>query len=185
MDLDKLIKARRSTKKFKNKTPDWRDIIECLDSMRQAPMAGNNFSLRFILVNDKTKIKEIAKQADQHFFADVDYILVVYTGTSRTLDSFGERKKIYTRQQAGAAIQNFLLRIEEKGLSTCWIGHFPNEEKVKSLLKIPRGSELEAVFPIGYASEKKKNPRKINLDEVLRFNDHKTKEMKKIKDLDA
>jgi|TARA_Y100000310_G_C20690391_1_gene821816 nitroreductase len=183
MDLDKVIQSRRSVRKFNNKNVDWRDIIECIDAMRYTPMAGNNFSLRFILVDSKINIEKIAKHSEQGFLSEVDYLLVIYSSTSRTLDSFGERKKVYMRQQAGAAIQTFLLKIEEKGLSTCWIGHFPNEEKIKRLLKIPKGSEIEAVFPIGYGSDKKKS-RKIELDEVLRFNDHKNKEMKRIRDID-
>ncbi len=63
MDLDKAIKSRKSVKKFKDKKPDWRDIIEVIDSMRYAPMAGNNFSLKFILVDNKEKIKKISKSA--------------------------------------------------------------------------------------------------------------------------
>ena len=46
MDLDKTIKARRSVRKFKSSKPNWRDILECIDAMRYAPMAGNNFSLK-------------------------------------------------------------------------------------------------------------------------------------------
>lgn len=184
MDLDKVIQSRRSVRKFKDKKPDWRDIIECIDAMRYTPMAGNNFSLRFILVDDKKIIEKIAKYSEQSFFSKVDYLLVIYSSTSRTLDSFGERKKVYMRQQAGAAIQTFLLKIEEKGLSACWIGHFPGEEKIKHLLKIPKASEIEAVFPVGYGNDKKKS-RKIELSEVLRFNDHKNKEMKRIRDIDV
>ena len=59
MDLDKVIHSRKSTKKFGDKKPDWRDIIECIDAMRYAPMAGGNFSLKFILVADKEKITKV------------------------------------------------------------------------------------------------------------------------------
>jgi nitroreductase len=57
MVLDKIIESRRSIRKFKSTKPDWRTIIECIDSMRFAPMAGNNFSLKIILVDEKDKIK--------------------------------------------------------------------------------------------------------------------------------
>ena len=59
MDLTKAIQSRRSVRKFKDKKPNWRDIIECIDSMRYAPMAGNNFTLKFILVTDEEKINII------------------------------------------------------------------------------------------------------------------------------
>jgi len=51
MDLSKLMSSRKSCRKFKDKKPDWRDIIECIDSMRHAPIAGNNFIEKFMLDN--------------------------------------------------------------------------------------------------------------------------------------
>ena len=183
MELDKAIHSRKSTRKFSNKKPNWRDILECIDAMRYTPMAGNNFILKFILIDDKEKIQKISECAQQPFIAETDYVLVVYSNPSRTLNSFGEKGKIYSRQQAGAAIQNFLLKIEEKSLATCWVGHFV-EEQIKDELKIPKTSNIEALFPIGYEFKRKKKERKIELDTVLSFNDSKTKTMKKIKKVD-
>ena len=184
MELDKAIHSRKSTRKFSNKKPNWRDILECIDAMRYTPMAGNNFSLKFILIDDKEKIQKISESAQQQFIAETDYVVVVYSNPSRTLNSFGEKGKIYSRQQAGAAIQNFLLKIEEKSLATCWVGHFV-EEQIKDELKIPKTSNIEALFPIGYEFKRKKKERKIELDTVLSFNDSKTKTMKKIKKVDV
>ena len=184
MELDKAIHSRKSTRKFKNKKPDWRDILECIDAMRYAPMAGNNFSLKFILVDDKEKIQKISEATQQPFIAETDYVLVVYSNPSRTLNSFEEKGKIYLGQQAGAAIQNFLLKIEEKSLATCWIGHFV-EEQIKDELKIPKTSNIEALFPIGYEFKKKKKEKRIELDTVLSFNNSKNKNMKKPRELDV
>jgi len=184
MDLDKAIRSRKSTRKFKNKKPDWRDIIECIDAMRYSPMAGNNFSLKFILVDDKEKIQKISKAAQQPFIAETYYVLVVYSNPSRILNSFGEKGKIYLRQQTGSAIQNFLLKIEEKSLATCWIGHFV-EEQIKNELKIPKTSNIEALFPIGYEFKRKKKERKIELDNILSFNNSKNKKMKNPRKLDV
>jgi nitroreductase len=82
--LDKIIHARRSIRKFKSTKPDWREIIECIDSMRYAPMAGNNFSLKFILVDDEKKINELAKASQQEFVSNVKYVVVVCTTPTRT-----------------------------------------------------------------------------------------------------
>lgn len=184
MELDKAIRSRKSTRKFSNMKPDWRDILECIDSMRHTPMAGNNFSLKFILVDDKEKIQKISECAQQPFIAETDYVVVVYSNPSRTLNSFGEKGKVYLRQQAGAAIQNFLLKITDKGLATCWIGHFV-EEQIKDALKIPKTSNIEALFPIGYAFKKKKKRKKIELDTVLSFNNSKNKKMKKPREINV
>tara|TARA_B100001971_G_C18100518_1_gene488572 strand:+ start:130 stop:684 length:555 start_codon:yes stop_codon:yes gene_type:complete len=184
MELDKAIKSRKSVKKFKDKKPDWRDIIEVIDSMRYTPMAGNNFTLRFILVDDKEKIEKISEASQQPFISQTDYVLVVCSIPSRTINSFGKKGEIYSKQQTGAAIQNFLLKIQEKKLATCWIGYFV-EEQIKQELKIPKNANIEALFPIGYEFENKKPKHKIELDKVLYFNEYKNKKIKNPKKLDV
>jgi nitroreductase len=174
--IDKIIESRRSIRKFKSTKPDWRTIIECIDSMRFAPMAGNNFSLKIILVDDEEKIKKIGEASDQDFVGKVHYLVVVCSDKKLATLSYEERGENYLRQQAGAAIQNFLLKITESGLSTCWIGHF-YDEKVKHILKIPQEITVEALFPIGYAFEKPKKIKKIDLDNVLYFNEFNNKKM--------
>lgn len=178
MQLDKAIKERKSVRKFKSKKPDWRDIIECIDSARYTPMAGGIYSLRFILVDDKEKIKELAEACQQYFVATAQYVVVAYSNCSKTLNSYGEKGKIYCRQQAGAGVQNFWLKLAEKGLSSCWVGAFI-DEKIKNILKIPEDVNVEAVFPIGYEMGKKIRRPKIDIDSILYFNEYKNKKMKK------
>jgi len=179
MDLDGAIQKRHSVRKFTNEKPDWRDIIECIDAARYAPMAGNNFTLKFIVVEDSKKIQKLAEAAQQPFVAKAHYVVVVCSNPKRTVNAYEERGKMYCRQQAGAAIQNFLLKIEEKGLATCWVGAFV-DYLVKDALAIPEGIDVEAMFPIGYEFDKKKTRRlKIDIDRILYFHKYKNKKMRK------
>ena len=136
-------------------------------------MAGNIFSLKFILVSDKEKIQQLSKASEQEFVASANYVVVVCSNPSRTLNAYEERSESYLKQQAGAGIQNFLLKLEDFGFSACWIGHFV-DEKVKDILKIPKEINVEAFFPIGYESEiaKTKQKRKIELDRILYFEEY-------------
>ena len=180
MELDKVIQSRRSVRKFDKKKPDWRKIIECIDAARFAPMAGNNYTLKFILVDDEEKIKKIAESCQQDYVAQVKYLVVACSNPSRLTNEFGESGNIFCRQQAGAAIENFILKLTESGLSTCWVGHFV-EEQVKKILSIPKETEVEAVFPIGFEYEKPKTRKaKIELDRILYFNEYGNSKMKKI-----
>ena len=147
-------------------------------------MAGNNFSLKFILIDDTKKINEIAEASQQDFVGEAKYILVVCTTPTRTKLSFEERGENYLRQQAGAAIQNFLLKITEKRLATCWIGHFADEQ-VKRIIKLPKEMNIEALFPIGYPLKKPESKRKIELDNVLYFNEYGNRKMNKVSKLDT
>jgi len=182
--LDKIIHNRRSIKKFKSTKPDWREIIECIDSMRYAPMAGNNFSLKFILVDDEKKIAELTKASQQEFMKEAQYVLVICTTPGRTEIAYGDRGKGYLKQQAGAAIQNFLLKITEYKLATCWIGHFVDEQ-VKDILDIPKDMNVEAMFPIGYPMKRPESKRIIELDNVLYFNKYGNKKMNNPPKIDA
>jgi nitroreductase len=173
MNLDKAIKSRRSVRKFKSREPDWRDIIDCIDAARFAPMAGNIYTLKFILVHDEEKIQKIAKACQQPFVGTAHYIVVVCSNPNKTLNAYGKMGETYLRQQAGAAIQNFLLKITEKGLGTCWIGYFV-ESQIKSILKIKEEIQVEAIFPIGYEYEKPLTKKaKIELDHILFFDNFK------------
>ena len=185
MELKKAIQSRTSVRKFKSKKPDWRNIIECIDAARYAPMAGNNYTLKFILVDDAEIIKNIAEAAQQNFVAQAHYLVIVCSNPSRTLNSYGKQGEIYTRQQAGAAIQNFLLKITEQGLSTCWVGYFV-ESQIKRALDIPEEVNVEAVFPIGFEYEKKRAKKsRIDLDRILYFNSYGQEKMKEEKKLDV
>jgi|SRR3989344_110818 len=176
MELDKAIKERRSVRSFNSRTPDWRTIIECIDSMRYAPMAGNAFSLKFILVDDPEKIVKLAQAAQQDYVAQSQYVLVVCSDKKITVNEYGKRGEIYLHQQAGAAIQNLLLRIVEEGLATCWVGHFV-ENQVKKTLSIPPEINIECILPIGYEEGKIHRKRKPELDNFLFFNKYKNKKL--------
>ncbi len=184
MELDKAIQNRHSVRKFSNKKPNWRTIIECIDAVRYAPMAGNNYTLKFIMVDDEEKIEKIAEACQQQFISQAKFVVVACNNPSRTKNEYGNNGEIWARQQAGAAIQNFLLKIEESGLVTCWIGYFV-EEQIKRTLKIPAEWNVEALFPIGYEYSKPRTRKaKIDLDRILYFNYYDNKKMKNPKKVD-
>lgn len=186
MDLDKAIRGRKSVRDFSKKKPDWRKILECVDSMKYSPMAGGIFSLRLILVDNPQKLKSIADSTQQEFVQDAQYILIVCSNPSLTVNEYGEIGKDHCRQQAGAAIQNFLLKAEEKGLGVCWIGYFV-EEQIRRDFKIPDEDILEAVLPIGIEQkDKSKWPKKgrkkkteTKIENHIFFNQYGNKRMKK------
>ena len=177
MDIDKAIKARHSVRRFTTKKPDWREIIEAIDSARLGPLAGNLQTIRVVLVSEKEKIKKIAEACQQDFVGTVEHIVVFCSDLSQVERSYSERAAMYSRQQVGAAIENFLLKITEFGLATCWIGDFVDDD-VKRVLDIPDNIIVEALFPIGYEMPPKaKQETKTALDNILFFDTWKNKFM--------
>ena len=177
MDLDKALKERHSVKKFNSKKPDWRDIIEAIDAARFAPTAGGNYTLKFILIDNSETISNIAEACQQPFVGTAQYLVVACSDPTRTTNAYGKQGEAYVRQQAGAAMQNFLLKIEESGLATCWVGYF-SEDLVKRALHIPEHIQVEAVFPIGFEYEKKHTRKApVDIDRILYFNRWDQKKM--------
>lgn len=168
MQLQKAIKKRRSIRHFKSKKPDWRDILDCLDATRYAPMAGGYFSLNFLIIDEKDKIEYIAQYSEQKWIKEAKYLVLFISDPSFIKTLYKEKTKLYLHQQAGAAAQNFMLSLTEKGLSTCWVGHF-NEEKIKQKIELTGSKTIEMIFPIGYEKEKPKT-RKIMAELFNRVN---------------
>ena len=179
MQLDKAIRERKSVRRFLDKKPNWRKIIKAIDLARFAPCAGNQFVLKFILVRDADKIKKLRQACQQDFLKGVKYAVVAVSDDAFLEKNYNERGHRYARQQAGAAIENFLLALEDQGLATCWIGHF-DDNGVKEALGIPDALVVEALFPIGKETKvtesRDKNPKQ-ELENILYFDKWKNKYM--------
>jgi nitroreductase len=172
MQLKEVIKRRHSTRKFHYSVPSWKKVIQAIDSARFAPMAGNMYSLKFILTNKKEKINLLADACQQDFVRKAPYVLVVVSDRDKVDKLYDYEKKGFAQQQAGAAIQNVLLSLEEKKLATCWIGMFDDKSAHKAL-DIPDKLTIEAFLPIGIASKaigKRVFREKPELENVLYFN---------------
>ncbi len=183
MDFDKVIDARHSVRNFKeSKKPGYRDVISAIEAASKAPLAGNLPALKYILVSDKSKIEELAQAAAQSFIAKAPYIVVVCSGKKFLEKYYYDRADRYAKHQAGAAIENFLLKITALGLASCWIGAF-SDETIKRILKVPDDVDVDALLPVGYEleeSEKAKKPKRMekpDMNSILFFDKFKEKFM--------
>ncbi|MCX6748902.1 MAG: nitroreductase family protein [Candidatus Pacearchaeota archaeon] len=181
MDFDKVAKLRHSVRHFSTRKVDWRDIMKAIDLARLAPLAGNIPTLKFLIISDEEKISRLAEASQQEFISEARFVVVVCSTHDQLTRSYDERGLKYSKQQAGAAIQNFLLKLTELGLATCWIGAFSDEE-VKRILQISDDVEVEALFPIGYELGKGKQKPKPLLEQCVYFNTWKNKYMEPWKD---
>jgi len=175
MQLQDAIKERKSVRKFTSKKPDWKKIIRAIDLTRFAPMAGNFQTIKFVLVDDKEKIKEIQAAAQQDFVGQVEYIVVAVSDYEYLRKMYPDFAEMYGRQQAGAAIQNLLLAITDMGMATCWVGWFDQNE-IRRILQVPGDKFIEALLPIGFELKQNiKAPKKASLENTIFFNKYGNK----------
>jgi nitroreductase len=169
MQLDDAIK------KYSDKKPDWRKVIQAMDAARYAPIAGNINTLKFILIEDKEKIKKVADACQQDFVYQAQIIVVLVSEEHQIKKMYPERAEMFLRQQAGAAIQNFLLELTQKKIASCWVGYF-DADLIKKALDIPEEAFVEAVFPIGTETKvKTTEKKKAELENMVFFDKYKNK----------
>src|SRR3989344_2002271 len=181
MEFDKVVRKRKSANRFSGKKVSWKDVLEAIDTANQGPFAGNQNNLHFLIVEEPSTIKDLANCCEQSWISNSNILVVVCSDDSHLEDLYGERGRIYSRQQAGAAIQTLLLALTDLGLSSCWVGAY-TDEFVKQKLKIPQHINVEAIIPVGYekkmpGDEKKK---KKELENVLYWEEWKNSHRPKL-----
>jgi nitroreductase len=171
MDVIDCIMGRRSIRNFLNLPVEWFKIGRILEAGLNAPTAGNLQDVRFMVITDLDKKKQIAHFcSDQNWMADA-YIYIVVTSTFvKTQRFYGVRgERLYSIQSAAAASQNILLAAYSLGLGACWVGAF-EEDLIKDLLSIPDYARVQAIIPIGYTDENPPKPPKYSLVDMVHFN---------------
>ncbi len=166
MDLDKAIEKRKSVHNFKDKKVKWKNILDAVHTASQIPLAGNISNMKFVIVEDQETIQKIAKQAEQTWINQAQAIIVVCSEEKHLERMYGERGRVYCRQQAGASIQNLMLKLTDLDLASCWVGAYSDED-LRIMLKIPKEINIEAIIPIGYEKGKAVKKKKISLENLI------------------
>ena len=164
MEAIKVIKERRSVRKFKEEKVAHDVINEIVEAASYAPSWKNTQITRYIVVEDREKIAALATEDTCLGFAyncktmlkaPAIVVQTVVNGRSgyEKDGSFttpkGDRWEMY---DAGIAAQTFCLAAHEKGLGTVIMGIF-DENKVAEIIDIPEGQQVAALIPIGYPAE--------------------------------
>ncbi len=167
MKTQEAIESRSSIREFSNKSVKFGEILEAIDAANHAPFAGNINNLKFLIIENQENKNVIAEFSQQFWIADAQWIVLVCSEIKKLEGLYQDRAQSYSKQQAGAAIENMLLRITDLGLASCWIGSFA-EDGIKSRFKIPKGWEIEAILPIAYPKNKNNKPqRKTKLESKI------------------
>ncbi|MBT6690695.1 nitroreductase family protein [archaeon] len=178
MKFRDAIEKRCDVKRFDLKKPNWRKVVRAVDAARFSSSAGNHFAVRFILVTDESAIDKISKSCQQDFISGSKCVVVAVSDPSSLIRSYGDRATKYCELQAGAAIQNFLLGLENEGLVTSWVWYYVDEE-VKRILDIPEGASVQGIFPIGGKTKVSgKAKRNAKLENVLFFGKYGERKMR-------
>jgi len=188
-----LIRARRSVRDYKIKEVPHGLITEVIEAARFAPSGCNAQPWQYFIVY---KRKDFLRLKDNNVFPQgfvyESPCMIICCGdpssyehpesyerqiTDRTLPQdidlkmnkfFSSRLKERTIRDVAVASTYLVLRAEERGLGTCYVGWF-NEAALKHTLGIRDDFVVPFVITVGYGAEKPQQTPRKRLDEILHF----------------
>ena len=177
MTFLELVKQRRSTRLYSPK-PVPREIIDrCLETARLAPSACNSQPWYFIVVDDEGLKNRFTEKAFSGLYSmnafakSAPVLIVAVTEPSGYIARLGGyfRGVQYSLKDIGIACEHLILKAQEEGIGTCWLGWF-DEKAVKRSLGLPDDKKVDIIISMGYPAdgEVREKARK-SLDEIRKY----------------
>ncbi len=176
--LQKIIRRRRSIRRYLPAPVEKEKLQACLESARIAPSAHNAQSWRFLVIDDpEIKARYVEKAFSgiykmTRFAAQAPVLVLVLARLDVLANRLGRQVQgvNFYLLDLGIAGEHFVLQAEELGLSTCWIGWF-NIRKTRKFFKIPRKFKIVALISLGYAASRPPSDGiRKPLEEIVRYN---------------
>lgn len=153
MELTEAIRKRRTIRRYKQTPVEREKLEQLIEAARLAPTGGNMQQLRFIVIQNKELLEKVFKQTawgglvkpkrNPELGKSAPMAFIAVTSNSNSLVQV---------TNAGAAVQNILLRAVDLELGCCWIGAF-NKENTHQALSLPEETELLYLVAVGYPDE--------------------------------
>lgn len=172
-----LIRSRQSDRKYSDKVVEKDKIDRIIEAGRMAPSACNSQPWKFIVVDDRSLLNELAEAASAKLLGMNSFVnkaplqIIVVRESANFTSKIGSqiKNKDYSLIDIGIACQNICLQAEAEGLGSCIIGWF-DEKRVKNLLGVPRSKRVELIITVGYSTADKREKRRKSLEEIVSFN---------------
>jgi len=182
MDLLEAVRTRRSIRRFSPRPVDEEKLQSLLEAVRMSPSWANMQCWRFVVVRDQKARETISELSYvESFFATRGYkanpskkglaeapVIVVACADPSQSGLLWDQP--YYMADIGIASQTLMLTAHALGLGSVFVGVF-DDEKLHSLLNIPRDIRIVGLFPIGYPLDEtiKEGPPRKPLSEIVHY----------------
>lgn len=173
MDLLKVMKNRRSVRKYTDETISNEQLNLILQAGLLAPSSKNIRPVEFIVVEDNSMLDKLSKSKSvgSSMLSQASCAIVVI-GDTRKADAWIE--------DCTLAMGYMMLMAESLNIASCWVQERLRKTElgqdagsyVKEILHIPDYYEVEAILSLGI-SEKKEKPRDWHISEVNKIHREK------------
>ena len=179
MNVIECIKGRRSVRDFKDEKIEHSVFEKIIDVARYSPSWKNAQIARYIIVEDKNIMNDIADNCVCDFkfngssikkAAALVLVTIIkgrsgYERDGSIATSKGDRWEMF---DAGIATQTLCLAAHAEGLGSVILGIF-DEDKISKLVKIPDGQQLAALVAMGYPNESPTAPKRKEVGELVSY----------------
>lgn len=177
MDFERLILTRQSDRRYMPDPVSREDVLKCLEAARMSPSACNSQPWKFIVVDDKAKLAEMADAAEglgmNKFTRDVPVMVAVVLEKMNATARLGSllKHKDYSMLDLGMAVEHFCLQAADLGLGTCIMGWF-DEKRIARLLGVPRGKRIPLIISLGYPENPTRRKVRKPVEEMSSWNSY-------------
>ncbi|NLV24283.1 MAG: nitroreductase [Deltaproteobacteria bacterium] len=155
-----LTRKRFSARAYLPRPVPGDKLDRCLEAARLAPSACNAQPWTFVVIDDAETRARLADLTSEgwlplnHFTKQAPLMIAVVVEPANLSSRFGAwiKKRDFPLIDIGIAAEHFCLQAAEEGLGTCLLGWF-QEEKVKSLLGVPRSKRIGLLITLGYPAD--------------------------------
>jgi nitroreductase len=161
MEVYEAAINRRSIREFKD-TPVTYDILEkCVNAARLAPTAANRQLCEHVIVDDENLLPRVfdtirnwlgETRPAGGWLSGRRPTAYIVTLIESERENKTEGKRINTMCDAGMAVENMALVAWERGLGSCVVRSY-EEDELKELLNIPDKYEIGLMLALGYPDE--------------------------------
>jgi len=140
-----------------------------LGAARLAHSVGNMQPWKFMVVTDEDLKKKLAGACSGgHGFPEAPVVIVACARMDEAVHAIAGYVNSYP-MDLGAAISLLSVAAAGEGLGTAWIHAF-NEEKVKTLLGVPKDDHVVGLTPLGYPESFAPPEGRKHLNEIVSYN---------------
>ncbi len=149
--MDNIIFKRRSIRRFETRPVEPEKVERILKAGMQAPSAHNLQPWEFLVITEQEKRDAVSKMSPWAGMVAKAPVTIIVIGHQENKDM-----EKYLPQDLGACTENILLQIAAEGLGGCWMGFYPDEDRVSSVRKyfnLPEDRIPFSVIALGYSPD--------------------------------
>lgn len=177
MELETVIKQRRSIRKYKNEAVNLEKIKQIIQAGIEAPSWKNSQTARYHVITSKELLEEFKTTClpafNQENCKDAPVLIVTTfiknrSGFERDGNPSNELANGWGCYDLGIHNQNMILKATELGLATLIMG-IRDEEKIRGMLNISEQEIIVAVIAVGIGDIDPERPKRKAVEDITTF----------------